>query len=118
MERRQRRGDRRRIVGRSDDACAGLLDQRCGSAVLGHDGEDRPLGRQVLEDLAGQHALATAVRLRDQEQQRLRLALELERTAPRDEVEELEPVAKAEPFGPLAVGWTEVADEARLDVEP
>ena len=43
-----------------------------------------PLGGEVLEDLPRQHALAAAVRLRDQEQQRLGVALQRERLAPRD----------------------------------
>ena len=54
-----------------------------GGTVRRHDGEDRPLGGEVLEDLPREHAAPAAAGLRDQEQQRLRVALELERAAPR-----------------------------------
>ena len=65
-----------------------------GGAVGRHDGEDRPLGREVLEHLAAEHALAAAARLRDQEQQRLGVALQLERAAARRVGDQLEPVAE------------------------
>ncbi len=50
-----------------------------GGAVRRHRGEDRPLGREVLEDLAREDAPAAPAGLRDQQQQRLRVALQLER---------------------------------------
>ena len=71
------------VVRRDDDAGAGLADQLRGGAVRRDDGEDRPLGGEVLEDLPGEHAAAAAARLGDQQQQRLRVALELERAAAR-----------------------------------
>ena len=92
------------VVGRRDDPGTGLADQLGGRAVRRHGGEDRPLGREVLEDLPGEDALAAAARLGDQEQQRLGVALELERRLARRVGMELEPVAEPEPFRPLAVG--------------
>ena len=112
----QRGRDALDVVGRDDDAGARLADQLGGGAVGRHDGEDRPLGREVLEHLAAEHALAAAARLRDQEQQHLRVALQLERAPARRVRDQLEPVAEAELLGPLAVGRAEVAEEARDDV--
>ena len=100
------------VLRSDDDARAGLADQLGGGAVRRHDRQDRPLGGEVLEDLAGEHAAPAAARLGDQEQQRLRVALELERAAPGDVRDQLEPVAEPEALGPLGVGRAEVADEA------
>ena len=49
----------------------------------GTSGEDRPLGGEVLEHLAGEDPAPAPARLGDQEQQRLGVALELERPAVR-----------------------------------
>ena len=97
--------------GRDDDAGAGLADQLGGCAVRRHDGEDRPLGGEVLEDLPGEHPAPAAAGLGDQEQERLRVALELERAAPGDVGDQLQPVAELERLRPLGVGRAEVADE-------
>src|SRR5262249_28159509 len=99
-----------------DDAGADLPDQVGGGAVRGDDGEDRALGGNVLEDLAGEHAPSTPAGLGDQEQQRVRGSLQLERTTVRGVGDQLEPVAEAERLRPLAVGDAEVADEPRDDV--
>ena len=105
------------VVGRDDDAGAGLADQLGRGAVGRDDGEDRPLGGEVLEHLPGEHAPAAAVGLGDQEQQRLGVALQLERAAVRRVRDQLDPVD--DPGRPLAVGRAEVADEARDDaVDP
>ena len=66
----QRARDPVDVVGRDDHAGARLADQLRRRAVGRHDREDRPLGGEVLEDLAAEHALAAAAGLRDQEQQR------------------------------------------------
>ena len=95
----------------------GLPDQLGGRAVGRHDGEDRPLRREVLEHLAREHALAAPGRVGDQQEQRLGVALELQRLAPRRVRKQAEPVAESEPLGPGAVGRAEVAEEARLDVQ-
>ena len=95
-----------------------LADQRGRRAVGRHERQDRPLGGEVLEHLAAQHALAAPAGLGDQEQQRLRVALELERAAARRVRDQLQPVTEPELLGPLAVGRAEVAEEPRLDVEP
>ena len=105
-----------RVVGRGHDARARVADQLRSRAVRRHRGEDRPLGREVLEHLPGEDALAAAAGLGDQEQQRLGVALQLERAAARHVRDQLEPVAERERLGPLAVGRAEVADEARDDV--
>ena len=97
-------------------AGARLAQQLGGGAVGWHEREDRPLGREVLEHLAGQHALAAAVGLRDQEQQRLGVALELERAAARARTGSARAGRRALALGPLAVGRAEVAEEARHDV--
>ena len=44
------------VVGRRDDAGAGLADQLGGGTVGRDDGEDRPLGGEVLEHLPGEDA--------------------------------------------------------------
>ena len=90
----QRARDPVDVVGRDDDARARLADQLRRRAVGRHDREDRPLGREVLEHLAGEHALAAAAGLRDQQQQRLGVALQLERAAVRRVRDQLEPVAE------------------------
>ena len=116
MEVEQRLTDRILVVGRDDHAGAGVAHELRGRAVGRDDGEDRPLGREVLEDLPGQDAAAAAARLRDQEEQRLGVTLQLERAAARDVAEEFDPVAEAERLRVLAVGGPEVAGEARDDV--
>ena len=83
------------VVGRRDHARAGLADQVGRGAVRRHGGEDRPLGREVLEDLPGEDAAAAAARLRDQQQKRLGVALQLERAPARRVRDQLEPVAEA-----------------------
>ena len=88
------------VVGCDDDAGPGLADQLGGRAVGRHDREDRPLGGEVLEDLAREHALAAPGRVGDQQQQRLRVALELERLAARRVREQPQPVAESERLGP------------------
>ena len=114
---RQRGLDRLDVVRRRDDAGARLADQVGRGAVRRHDGEDRPLGREVLEDLAREHALAAAARVRDQEQERLGVALELERGLARRVRDQLELVSEPAFRRPFAVGRAEVAEEARLHVE-
>ena len=107
------RGD---VVGRRDHARAGLADQVGRRAVRRHGGEDRPLGREVLEDLPGEDALAAAGRLGDQEQERVRVALQLERGLPGGVRDQLEAISQAEVLRPLVVGRAEVAEEADDDV--
>ena len=113
VEVEQRLPHRALVVGRNDHARASLAHELRGRAVGRDDGEDRPLGGEVLEDLPRQDALAAAARLRDQEEQRLGVPLQLERAAARDVAEELDPVAEAERLRVLAVGGAEVAGEAR-----
>ena len=117
MQLRQRGLDRLDVVRRCDDAGARLADQVGGGAVGRHDGEDRPLGREVFEDLPREDALAASARVRDQEQERLRVALQLERGLTRRVGDQLELVAEPALRRPLAVGRAEVAEEARLHVE-
>ena len=105
------------VVGRDDDAGAGLADQ-LGSCAVGRDnGEDRAAGREVLENLPREHALAATARVGDEQEQRLRVALVAQRLAARQVVDQLEPVAESERVRPLAVRRAEVADEARDGVE-
>ena len=106
------------VLRRHDDPGACLADQLRRRAVGWDEREDRPLGREVLEHLAAQNALAAPTGLGDQEQQRLRVALELERASPRGVGDELEPVTEPELLRPLAIRRAEVTKEARLDVEP
>ena len=84
----------------------------------GTDGQDRPLGGEVLEDLPAEDDPRRGPPPRGQEQQdRLGVALELERAALRQRSGcSSRPVAEAERSGPLPVGGAEVADEARDDV--
>ena len=69
------------VVRGDDDAGAGAADERRGLPVRRHHGEDRPLGGEVLEDLAREHAAPATVGLRDEQQEGVRVALE--RRAPR-----------------------------------
>ena len=70
-----------RIAGTSSGATTipapGLPDEPGRRPVRRNAGEDRPLGGEVLEDLAREHAAAAAARLGDQQQQRLGVALQL-----------------------------------------
>ncbi len=59
------------VVGWNHDAGSRVAHELRGRAVGRDGGEDRPLGREVLEDLPGQDAAAAAAGLRDQEEQRL-----------------------------------------------
>ena len=104
------------VVGWNHDAGSRVAHELRGRAVGRDGGEDRPLGREVLEDLPGQDAPAAAARLRDQEEQRLGVPLQLERAAARDVAEQLDAVAETERLGVLAVGGAEVAGEAGDDV--
>ena len=105
------------VVGRDDDAGAGLAHEVGGGAVRRDGGEDRALGGEVLEDLPGRARRPRPRDLGDEQEERLGVALELERAAARDVRDELEPVAEPERLGPLAVGRAEVADEAGDRVE-
>src|SRR4029077_19774852 len=109
----QRLTDAVLVVGRDDDAGAGLADELRGHAVGRHRGQNGPLGGQVLEDLPARDDLAAARRVRQQEQVRLRVALQLERAAVRQVVHQLEPVAPVQLLHPLAVDRAEAADETR-----
>src|SRR5215468_4850868 len=82
-----------------------------GRAVRRHRGEDRALGREVLEDLPGGNDRASAVCLGQEQQVGLRVALELQRFAVRQVRKQLEPVAQPERRGPLLVGGPESAGE-------
>ena len=117
MKRAKCLGERLGIVRCGDDAGAGLTDERSRSSVGWDGSEDRPFGGEVLEDLSREHAFAPSVRLGDQEQQRLGVPLQLERPPPGCERNQLQPVTKTERVRPLAVGSTEVADEASDQVE-
>ena len=102
-----RRGCASTSSGGDDDARARVAHELGRGAVGRDDGEDRPLRREVLEDLPGQDALAAAAGLRDQQQQRLGVALQLERAAARDVAEQLDAVAEAELLHELAIGSRE-----------
>ena len=94
---------------------------RSSSAAAPSGGTTARIGRSAArysKTLPGQHALAAAARVGDQQQQRLGVPLELERLAPGRVRQEPEAVAEAELLGPDPVGRAEVAEEARLDVEP
>jgi hypothetical protein len=112
----ERRGHAVDVVGGDDHTGPCVADQVGGGAVRRHDREDRPLRRQILEDLPGEDALAAAARLGDEQQERLGVALQLERAAARRIGDQLEPVAELERLDPLAVGGAEVAEEADDDV--
>src|SRR4051794_19889342 len=116
MEISQSGADRVDVVGRNDRAGARLAEEVGGGAVGRHDGEDRALRSEILEDLPRQDAFAAAARVRDQEKQRLRVALQLERATPRDVAEELDAVAEAKRLRVLAVGGANVSGEADEDV--
>ena len=105
------------VVGRGDDAGAGLADQLRRGPVERDGGEDRTADRDVLEDLAREDALAPAAGVGDEEEQRLGVALERERLGPRRVRQQLEPIAELETRRPLPVGVAEVAEEAGDDVE-
>jgi hypothetical protein len=63
------------VVGRGDDARGGVADELSGRALERDGGEDRPLRREVLEDLAGDDCAAAAAGFRDQQEQCLRIPL-------------------------------------------
>src|SRR5581483_10413060 len=84
------------VVRGDDDAGAGLLEEPGGRAVRRDDGEDRALGGQVLEHLAGEHAAPAATCLRDEQEERLRVALERQRATARHVRDQLEPAGQAE----------------------
>src|SRR5436853_469173 len=83
----ERGADRLDVVGRDDDACAGVVDQLRGRALGRYECEDRALRGEVLEDLAGEDPAPATAGVRDQQQQRLARALEGERAASRHVVE-------------------------------
>ena len=112
----QRLADPVDVVGGDHDACARLADQVGGRPVRRHRGQDRPLGGEVLEDLAARHDATATRRVREQQQVRLRVALELERAAVRQVIEQLEPIAETERLHPLPIGGAKVADETHDDV--
>ena len=112
-QRRQLAGDPVDVLGRDDDAGAGLAQQLGRGAVGRHERQDRPLRGEVLEHLPGEHAAAAAAGLGDQQQQRLGVALQLERAPVRRVGDQLDAVD--DPGRPFAVGRAEVADEARDD---
>src|SRR4029077_3251594 len=105
----QRLTDAVLVLGRDDDASAGLADELRGHAVGRHRGQNGPLGGEVLEDLPARDDLAAGWRGRPQEQVRLRAALQLERAPMRQVVHQLEPVAQVELLHPLAVDRAKVA---------
>jgi hypothetical protein len=113
----QRVADAPHVVGRHDDARARLADERSGRAVGRDDGEDRPPGGEVLEDLSGQDALPAPARIGHEQEERLGVALEPQRFRARRVRDELEPVAEAELLGPLAVGGAEIACKSGHDIE-
>ena len=109
--------DRLDVVGRADDACPRFADQLGCGAVRRHDGEDRSLGREVLEHLPREDALPAAACLGDQQEQRVGVALQLERAAGAARTGSARADRRGQALGPFAVGCAEVADEARDDVE-
>ena len=111
-----RHGQRRRSP--YDKRCGGEPADRHGPESQGqcHRGEDRPLGREVLEHLGRENASAPAPRVGDEEQERLRVALKGECLAMRQVREELNARVEAERFRKGAVGWTEIADETGDDL--
>ncbi len=92
--RRRRRAPRRRPE-------PGLADELGSRAVGRDDGEDRTARRDVLEDLPGEDALASAARIGHEQEQRLRVALEAQRLRPGQVVDELETVAEVERLAPI-----------------
>src|SRR5579884_3988241 len=116
VQRAERGADRLLVLGACDEAGAAFPDQRGGGAVLGHDREDRTLGREILEDLAGEDAASAALGVGDQQQQRVRLALQAERLAPRHVVDQLDAFVEPELVHVVAVARAEVADEAHRHV--
>ena len=100
------------VVRGDDGAGAGAADERRGLPVGRHHGEDRALGREVLEDLAREHAAPAAVVLRDEEQEGVRVALEREHLFPGAVRDDLDAVAEPEPVRIVLVGRREAADEA------
>ena len=108
----------RDVVGGNDDSGSRLPDQRRRRAVGRDRGENRALGRQVLEDLAAEDTLPSPVRFGDEQEERLRVALEAQGLGARRVLDQLEALTQAELLGPLAVGRAEVAHEAGDRVEP
>ena len=113
----ERGSDRIDVVGRDDHAGVGLADQLGGRAVRRHRRQDRATGRDVLEHLPREHALAAAARIRDEEEERLGVPLVAQGLAAGQVVDELEAVAELQRLGPLPVARPEVADEAGDGVE-
>ena len=102
--------------GRRHDPGSGLTDEIRRGAVGRHSGEDRALGREVLEHLPRQHSPPTSARFGDQQEESIGVALERERLAARHVRMQLEPVTEPERLRPLPIGDAEVADEAGDDV--
>src|SRR5437762_3889450 len=117
MEPLQGRAQPGDVVRGGNDAGPGLPNECCGGAVHGHRGENGTRGSEVLEKLARENASAPASGVRNEEQERLGVALQPKRLGAGRVGNEFEAVAEPEGLGPLAIRGTEVADEARDDVE-
>ena len=102
--------------GRRHDPGSGLTDEIRRGAVGRHSGQDRALGREVLENLPRQHSAPTSARFGDQQEESIGIALERERLAARHVRMQLEPVPEPERLRPLPIGDAEVTDEAGDDV--
>ncbi len=117
MQFQERGPDRFGVIRRGHEPGPGVPDQLGRRSVGRHGGKDRPADGDVLEDLPGEHPLATAACLRDQEKERLGVPLERQGLGARRVGQELEPIAESEAGSPLAVCVAEVAHEPRDDVE-
>src|SRR3954454_25316498 len=116
MQLEQSVADAGHVIRPGDEAGSGLAHELRRRTVRWDDRKDRPLGREVLEDLAGHHAATPPGRVGDQQQQRVRVALQTQRLTAWDVVDHLDAVAQTQALHELAVTRTEVSNEAHRDV--
>ena len=104
------------VVRCDDDSGVGAAHELGGDPVGGHGGENRPLSREVLEDLPGRNRPSAPTRLREEQEERLRVALQLERRTTRHVRDLLDALAEPELVRELAIRRAQAADEARDDI--
>ena len=101
------------VVRRDHGARARLPDQRRRLSVRRDDGEDGPLGGEVLEDLRGEDAPLV---LGDEQQERVGVTLEREHLRSGAVGDDLDAISEPKALRVLAVGARERPDESCHDV--
>ena len=112
---RAAREDGADVVGVGDPREPGRAEQVGGDPLGRDERQHRPLGRQVLEELAREHAQPEPAGPRDQEQQRVSALHGGERLVVGQKAVDAKSRAQPERLGPLPIGRAKPAHEARLD---